>query len=497
MPFYPTYVTNPCVEENQFRYENPETQALPAYDQVKALLPQPDWDGHASAIACYWKAWELAFKNLRQPTPENGFVANYIDTAFNGHLFMWDSAFILLFGRYGRRAFDFQHTLDNLYAKQHPDGFICREIDEQDGSDAFERFDPSSTGPNIMPWTEWEYFQNFGDRARLAQVFPVLVAYHAWFRSYRTWPGGLYWASGWSCGMDNQPRMPADQSQEFYHGHLVWADTCLQQILSARLLVKMAGVLGRQAEVKDLEDEIARLNLGVNQHLWDDQTAFYYDQRQDGSLTGVKSIGAYWALLADVVPPERMVRFVAHLTNPLEFARPHRVPSLSADHPDYAAGGGYWLGGVWAPTNFMTVKGLSQAGYTDLAHVISLNSLANVVQVFYETGTLWENYAPETPAAGWPARPDFVGWSGLFPITLLFEYVFGLTPNIPSNRIRWDVRLLEPHGVRQYPFGKDGLVDLSVAARASAHEKPLITAHATLPVTLEIHWDGQVETMQL
>jgi len=37
----------------------------------------------------------------------------------------------------GSRAFDFQRTLDNLYAKQHPDGFICREIVEADGSDLF------------------------------------------------------------------------------------------------------------------------------------------------------------------------------------------------------------------------------------------------------------------------------------------------------------------------------------------------------------------------
>lgn len=41
---------------------------------------------------------------------------------------MWDSCFILLFARYGCRAFNFQRTLDNLYAKQHADGFICRYV---------------------------------------------------------------------------------------------------------------------------------------------------------------------------------------------------------------------------------------------------------------------------------------------------------------------------------------------------------------------------------
>ena len=94
-------------------------------------------------------------------------MSNFIDTAFNDCLFMWDSAFILMFGKYANRIFNFQKTLDNLYAHQHPDGFICREICEKTGEDRFSRHDPSATGPEVLPWSEWEYFLNFGDRERL------------------------------------------------------------------------------------------------------------------------------------------------------------------------------------------------------------------------------------------------------------------------------------------------------------------------------------------
>ena len=66
---------------------------------------------------------------------------------------MWDSSFILMFARYGTRFFPFQNTLNNFFAKQHPDGFSCREI-KADGADCFERYDPVSTGPNLMPWCE-------------------------------------------------------------------------------------------------------------------------------------------------------------------------------------------------------------------------------------------------------------------------------------------------------------------------------------------------------
>lgn len=62
---------------------------------------------------------------------------------------------------------------EQLYAKQHPDGFICREI-KADGADCFERYDPVSTGPNLMPWCEMVYFHQFGDTERLHKIFRTL-----------------------------------------------------------------------------------------------------------------------------------------------------------------------------------------------------------------------------------------------------------------------------------------------------------------------------------
>jgi len=353
MNYLDKYVENPFVKENEFLSRLPRITPLPSFETARHKLPQPEWANHPVAIECYWKVWELAFANLKSPTSENGFVASYIDSAFNSHLFMWDSAFITFFGSYGRRAFNFQQTLDNFYARQHPDGFICRELVETDGRDLFHRFDPSSTGPNILPWAEWRYFQMTGDPDRLASVFAPLAGYHQWLRTYRTWPDGSYWANGWSCGMDNQPRLPEHLSPEFSHGHQSWIDTCLQQIFSARVLGKLAKTLGRSADIADLLDEADALARLVNDKMWDDTSAFYYDRQPGGNRSTVKTIGAFWSLLANIVPRRRLSRFVAHLENPKEFKRPHRVPSLSFDHALYQSDGGYWRGGVWPPTNYM------------------------------------------------------------------------------------------------------------------------------------------------
>jgi hypothetical protein len=114
---------------------------------------------------------------------------------------------------------------------------------------------------------------------------------------------------------------------------------------------------------------------------------------------------------------------VAALDDVRFFNRPLRVPSLSADHAAYSADGGYWLGGVWPPTTYMVLRGLTHVGYDDVAADVGANYHHNVVRCYQTTGTIWENMAPEfqrgwddttrkevaMPVPGEPAKGDFVG----------------------------------------------------------------------------------------
>lgn len=486
---YDTYVRDSLVNENIFIDSPVDKSEIPVFEQVKNMIPKPFWENHDRTIECYWRAWQLAFTNLKKPSEENGFVSNYIGTCFNDCLFMWDSVFSMMFGKYGSKAFNFQKTLDNLYAKQHSDGFLCREISESDGTDRFHRFDPSSTGPNILPWAEWEYYSIFGDRERLKKVFPVLVSYHRWLKNYRTWPNGTYWSSGWGCGMDNQPRLPENMHHEFYHGHVTWIDICLQQVFSARILVSIANILDRSSEIKDLEEEIQSLSKYINDNMWDEETGFYFDLFSNNKISIVKTIGAYWALIAGIVPQERLKRFVDHLDNPLEFKRHHRVPSLSYENSAYDPEGNYWRGGVWAMTNYMVLRGLTEVHCDTLAHEIACNHLENIVKVYKDTGTLWENYSAETSKQGNPAKKDFVGFGGVPPIAVLFEYVFGIRSDVEKASLIWDVRLLEEHGVENFPFGADGIINLKCKARLSKDEKPEIDITSNIPINVEMRWN--------
>ncbi len=493
-----TYAEEPAALRNVFHTMAPHFETLPTYESAKERLPEPIWDGHDDVIACYRKAWEIAFSNLRNPTDGSGFVSPFIDTAFNGFLFMWDSAFIVLFGRYGSKAFDFRQTLDNFYAVQHKDGFICREVCESEHGGHFTRHDPAATGPNILSFAEWEYYRLTANRERLEKVFDPLLAYHRWLQLNHTWRDGTYWSSGWGCGMDNIPRLQKGYNVAFSHGHQIWADACMQAILDAKILVSMAKVLGREAETIDLVREIEALTEKVNRLLWSDEDAFYYDLWKNGEPNRVKHIGAYWALLADIVPSEKREAFIAHLENESEFNRPHPFPSLSADHPCYNENGDYWRGGVWAPTNYMVFKGLQKVGKDDLAHKQALRHLNAVVETFRNTGTLWENYSPEQAKQGIPAKDNFVGWTGLVPISVLFENVFGIDANPVEKTIVWDIRLAERHGIRRYPFG-EGEIDLICEACESATDSPVLSVRAATdtPFRLIVRANGKTEEFHI
>lgn len=495
MPYKNTYVKEALVAENDFRIAKPKITIPKSFEEAKEILPNPIWQGHDKEIEMYWRAWQIAIGNIRQPQEGSGFVASYLDTAYNGNIFMWDTSFMMMFARYGYRFFPFQNTLDNFYAKQHPDGFICREI-KRDGADCFERYDPVSTGPNLIPWAEMLYYKQYGDTDRLNSIFAVLSAYNKWLRMNRTWQNGTYWSSGWGTGMDNMPRVQPQYNMIFSNGHMVWLDACLQQILSDNILLEMGLYLERWQEIEDLEDEIKMLTKYIQDNMWDEKTGFLYDQYADGSLSSTKGIMAYWALHTHVLKKPQLDRLVKELNNPKTFNRTHRVPSLSADNPKYNPNGRYWQGGVWPGTNYMVITGLDKKGYRKEATEIASNHYKNVFEVYKNTGTFWEYYAPESAEQGFMARKEFVGWTGLPPIAVFIEYILGIRSDFSTNTVVWDINQLEAHGVERYPFGPEGIVSFKVNKRSSQDEAPVITVDSNIDFKMTIYW-GKNKTKEV
>jgi hypothetical protein len=460
-----------------------EPQPLPAFETTRDKLPAPIFDEDPNYVRCYGKAWELAFKNFHEPAPGSGFVSPFIDAAFNENIFLWDTCFMTMFCNYAHPYVPGISSLDNFYIKQHEDGEICREINRTTGRDFVQwvnakneplfsrwgytldegtkRVDVVYEGrpapvPHpkltldalnhpIFAWAELESFRLTADKDRLRLVWEPLVRYYGALQKYLRQGNGLYltdWAS-----MDNATR------NTYLEPGGTGIDISCEMVLFGRHLAEIATILGKETEAGRYRREAEELATLINRLMWDEERRFYFDLTAKGERAPVKSIAAFWALLANVASKSQAEALAAELRNPETFKTVHRVPTLAANEPGFDPAGGYWKGAVWAPTDKMVLAGLENYGYTGLAREIALNHLQNVVTVFRETSTVWENYAPQRVARGKPAKGDFVGWTGIGPIALFIEYAIGIRADALANKIAWDIHSPGRVGVENFWFG--------------------------------------------
>ena len=340
----------------------------------------------------------------------------------------------------------------------------------------------------ILGWAERESYRWTGDKQRLALVYEPLVRYYRAFQTYLRQGNGLYmtdWAS-----MDNSPRNP------HLRGGGTAIDTSAEMALFAGNLAAIARELGRRADSESFRRDADELSRAINRLMWDPERKFYFDLTLEGQRAPVKTVAAFWTLVAGVASREQTGSLVAQLKNPQTFGRLHPVPTLAADEPLYDPAGGYWRGSAWAPTTTMVIRGLQRCGHPDLARELALTDLDIMGRVFQATGTIWENYAPDAPKPGKPAKNDFVGWSGIGPILYLLEFAIGLDPDAPANKLTWHLRSKNRSGCEQFRFGGHvvSLFATPVTGRPGHYD---VKVNSDGSFTLELRGDGRRQEKQV
>ena len=206
---------------------------------------------------------------------------------------------------------------------------------------------------------------------------------------------------------------------------------------------------------------------------------------------GTKTAAAFWSLAAGIARGDRLRAMVDHLFDPAEFYTPVPFASLSRDDLNYDPDGGYWLGAVWAPTNLAAIRGLADNGFADRAREATLRYLGAMVAAAADPAlgpSIWECYAPEDPPRpattekGERCGRDFVGWSGLAPITLLVENVIGLRRDVPARTLHWQLPD-EPLGLENFRFG-EGLVSAVCLRRSPEPGGTVLRVETDVPLVL-------------
>lgn len=452
----------PLVERNTFRQRERVQGRIPALKEIRPLLPVPVFPEDRGWEKLYWTAWEYLFDRFCLPQEGSTLVAGYTLPKPGGNIEMTIVSLVTQLSGYISDDFHLIDFIDNFYASQHDDGFICRELDSETGGDKFHPFDPNSTGPNLLAFAEWRNFRLTNDRERIAAVFWPLMAYHRWCRANRTWQNGLYWTTGYASTLINQPRVPDGL---YHHQHWSWIDASVQASLDCSYLERMAILLEQDDLAKEVATERENLIRLINEVMWNRKISFYQDVDPDGRFSNVKSLAAYWALLDErLVPEERIVPFVQHLRDQHSFHADHVLPGMVAGYGvEEEREKDISLGSVWSSLTYMTLRGLKAVDQHVLAHKMSLNHVDMVGRVLGETDHFWDGYLPDELGPALPRTIDETGKTPSAVIGMIIEDILGISVDWPLRQVSWR-RFLDreqPYGLMNMPLGNEGTFDLT------------------------------------
>jgi hypothetical protein len=486
MPFAAEEPLSPWYEVKHYTMAPP-----PKLDGIKDQLPHPVLDGHPDALEAYWYCWRIFVDewNYAPAHPDNQAVANINGCptwAGWGSSQVWDSFCMMKYAKYGHQAHQFITQYDNAYARQHENGFICQESDN-DNREVYA-CDPALC-PYLIGWTEWNYYQVSGDVQRLRRVFTPLVKNYEWFMTYmRHAPDGIYGfvtpATRDTCGTD-----------PFNFAFEATALRTAETLAMARI----ATIVDRPDMARFFMAEYRRLGDYVNQHYWDSEHELYNDRCDPNHLVkeyrnpqlaskfitevkpGVfnKCCWTFLPLFAEIAPHER-VRVLARLLqdphkgfdwpNGLGYYSLDSAPQTwNGDDIDASAGG---QTKIWPPVQYVAQDGFKQAGEWAVAQALAERYFGAVVGAYLNGKMIREALDPRKPK--FVGYADFVGWGGLAPIANFIEYILGFDITVPENAITWRISRTERHGIQNLKFGTF-YVQLICEARQTADEPCRLT----------------------
>ena len=237
--------------------------------------------------------------------------------------------------------------------------------------------------------------------------------------------------------------------------------------------------LGDILNDKDLSFQYKRMYFSIktriNSLMWDNDTGFYYDLDANQNRLPVKTIAAYWTMLAEIPNADKADCLVAHLNDPKSFGTEHPFPCLSADNPKFSEDGNGYCGSVIPAFNFMVIKGLEKYAQYELARECAIRHLYYVLEALMpnenkDPGDLWEAYLPnkeghaktmKLPGKQEFPRKRYLITAALSTIALMIENVIGLSISLPRKTVDWIIPNLEIMGIENLSLKRNLITILS------------------------------------
>ena len=398
-------------------------------------------------VDLYQRSWSWISDQWHKGTSANGFTARYFRHPAADRINQFEACFSTFFLVYSNRVYPVTAQLDTFYQKQEEDGAIRGEYLVEDGSPVLPRSNPTGAAPPLFAWAEFNLYHKLGNKKRLREILPVLERHYEWLEATHRKENGLYSVPAAATMMGNSPR----------DGCYYPVDFNAQQALNALYLSKIGDVLNDKDTGFKYKRAYFALKTRISQMMWDDASDFYYDLDRHGRRLAVRTIGAFWTLLAKIPNEDKSERLIAYLSDDDEFGVEHPFPTLSAAHEAYARDGGGYKGSVVPPFTYMVIKGLEQYDKWDAAREFALRHLYCVLDGLHTEertpGSLYEAYAPQQEgAARWHGKRGFprqllMAYNALSTVTLMIENVVGLFISLPRKTVDWRIPVMEIMGI--------------------------------------------------
>jgi hypothetical protein len=401
-------------------------------------LPPPhlEADGHPHARALtdgFAEVYALLFANLQRADLLSSTRHAIPGPAFRG-VYLWDSAFIARVWAWWDPAV----AADVLSAVvELRDGDRLQHV-------VTEFHESPYTQPPLIAWSLAELAGQLPDadaRGLAACHFDALCAYQGWLEAHRRLDDGLYaWAHPYESGVENAPRFSnTDESALRNTAGIAAVDFSSYVVIQLDALAALAARLGRDEAAAGYAVAASRLRRRIDEQLWDERDAMYYDRDGAGSAVRVATIASLMPLWAGVPDAARARLLVQQIMAPDGFGTPMPLPSVARADPHFEHD--MWRGPVWVNTAYGVVQGLMRYGFQEEAAELAWRICTGVYCVFQHERRIYEFYDPDRHdtrqlhrkrgnrwkalTLGTGPQKDFVGWTGLAN-NLLLEVVLGL-----------------------------------------------------------------------
>jgi len=412
-------------------------------------------------VDIYARTWSWTADFWKKGNDQNGFPAQFFCHPDKNIISQYESVFATFFLVYSNNKYPAHALLDTFYDKQEENGAIRAYYDADTGKPIFPEDNPDSLAPPLFAWAEFNLFHKVGQKKRIKEIMPFLEKHYLWLENNFMDETGLYSVPLAATTMSNAPRSGMKYPVDFN----------TQQAISALYISALADVLNDKELSFRYKRRYFSLKTRVNSQMWNKEEGIYFDLDEKGEQIKVKTIAAFWPLLAEFLNEGQAEQLIDHLKNPETFGTENPFPSLAANEPAFSEDGNGYCGSVFTPHTFMIIKGLEKYEEYELSRECAIRHLYHIIDTFHpegdKKGTLWEAYTPnKEKEASWEGNPDFpaeryIPSAGLASVAMMIENIVGLFISLPRKTVDWVIPTLEMMGIEDLSLKRNMITILS------------------------------------